>query len=197
MARLPGCAHGPAARIEGPAYCCSAHARPSGPPPTSKRPVIPRVVRSTTTMLLSAEQAINARLATGSIRMPAAPCPILSRFTSFCDAASYITRSPVPKLEMNTCFPSGVNFNRFAPWAWASILTDSFFARRSITDMVPSSLAAVHNCLPSGETSNPSDPLETGTSVCVHCSWSCPPGGGPCGFGEPCPPGGPCAAGRL
>src|SRR6185503_6218779 len=102
-------------------------------------------------------------------------------FTSLRDAASYTTKSPFLRLDINTCLPSGVNASRLAPNTLASILSTRVFDARSITAMVPSSAAAVQSCLPSGDTSKPSEPRETLITVCTQSCRGCglDPGGGP------------------
>src|SRR3954452_16946401 len=78
---------------------------------------------------------------------------------------------------MKTRSPPGVNFNRFAPTTFASIFPDSFLAPRSTIEIVPSLPDAVHNPLPSGDTSNPSEPTTTGTIVWSQSTRGLAPGG--------------------
>src|SRR6185503_15467521 len=95
-----------------------------------------------------------------------------------------------------TCLPSGVNASRLAPNTLASILSTRVFDARSITAMVPSSAAAVQSCLPSGDTSKPSEPRETLITVCTQSCRGCglDPGGGPACSA---PGGGPKLPGRI
>src|SRR5262249_41515628 len=83
-----------------------------------------------------------------------------------------------------------------------------FFAPISITEIVPSQAFATHACVPSGVTSNPSDPPPTGITVSFQSPPGGPggppvpraPGGGspaPCQFGGGPPPAGRSVCSRL
>src|ERR1700744_1798757 len=118
---------------------------------------------------------------------------MVRRFMVWWVAAFRMKRSPVWRLVTKTWLPSGVNFRRFWPAAFASIVVDSCFVVRLITAMVPSSLAAVQSWVPSGDTSKPSEPRLTAMTVWSHCSRA---GGGPgrgAGPAEFGAPGGGCA----
>src|SRR5580704_2932497 len=126
--------------------------------------------------------------------MPPDPWTLGRRFTAFCVAESSITKAE-PGVT-NTSLPSGVNLRRLAPRALAARVAVTFFTAISITEIVPSPALATQTCLPSGETSNPSEPRPTGITV----SFQSPPGGpgiGPGGIpgggpdGESAPGGGP------
>src|SRR6516165_10817089 len=143
------------------------HAIPSGSFPVANVVVTSRAFKSTTAILSSALTATNARAPSGCIKIPSAFFPSGSRFTSFFEATSKITRSPVPRSEISTSLPSGVNFNRFECCVFTSIVAVTFFDPRSMTQTVPSPEFATHCSLSSGERSIPSGPLPTFTFVPV------------------------------
>src|SRR5579859_3232880 len=145
--------------------------------------MIESVFKSMTATYASPEQATNARVPPGSINTPPEPWPMVSRLTSFFDGTSKITSSGPAEISAN--LPSGVNFRRFAPRALAASVAVTFFASISITEIVPSPAFATHACFRSGETSKPSEPRPTGTTV----SFQSPPGGP--GGGPPGRPGVP------
>ena len=117
--------------------------------------------------------------------MPAAPCPIGTRFTSLRVDPSSTTKSGPPNVETNTNFPSGVNFKRFAPRTFTFSVCTTFLAARSMTEMVPSCALAAQISFPSGETSKPSEPLPTGITVSVQLVRGAGLGAAPAGGGGP------------
>src|SRR5690242_15611247 len=74
---------------------------------------------------------------------------------------------------MNTRLPSGVNFSRLAPLTFAGRVAVTFLVVRSTIETVPSPAFATQSSFWSGETSKPSQPFPTGTTV----SFQSPPGG--------------------
>src|SRR5256885_3957982 len=85
----------------------------------------------------------------------------------------------------NASFPSGVNFKRFAPRTFALIVRATLFSAIFTTAIVPACAFAAHSSLPSGETSNPSDPAPTVTKNWLHSAGNGPGAGPPAGGGGP------------
>jgi len=93
-----------------------------------------------------------------------------------------VTSAP-RRAEISASFPSGVNFSRFALLtSGASVLR--YLLARHIDDG-DSSLPGIGHpiSLPSGETSNPSEPLPTRITVSFQSALGAP--GGPPGPGRP------------
>src|SRR3974390_2695048 len=146
----------------------SAQAIPSGSFPVSNVAVTSKFLRSTTTTLLSPLTATNAFDPSGTIKIPSGLFPSLSRFTSFLVFASSTTSSPPPASEISTCFPSGVNFNRFECFVRTFTVPFPFFVPVSIIVTVPSPEFPAHTSNPSGAISIASGPFPTGITVLNH-----------------------------
>jgi len=101
---------------------------PSGSAMLGMVVVMVRVVRSRMEILLSGVWAMKARLAVGSMRMPAAPVPMGRRLMTLRVAASRMTRLGLPRRETRTCLPSGVNFRRLALRVSESRVSITFLA---------------------------------------------------------------------
>src|ERR1017187_4128354 len=97
--------------------------------------------------------------------MPAAPCPMGISLTVLRVPASMTVRSGPPKDEISTSFPSGVNFSRLAPRTSAARVCVTDLLATSMMETVPSWALATQISLWSAETSNPSEPLPTFTTV--------------------------------
>src|SRR6202050_1050702 len=69
------------------------------------------------------------------------------------------------RLEINASLPSGVNFSRFAPLTLADRVSMTFLLTTLMIDTAPPSALRTQISLQSGDTSNPSDPRPTGTTV--------------------------------
>jgi hypothetical protein len=80
--------------------------------------------------------------------------------------ASNTTRSGPARVETRTHLPSGENFSRLAPRMLASRRWTTFLLGTSTIAMLPSCASAAQSSRPFEDTSNPSVPLPTATSVC-------------------------------
>src|SRR5216683_1534987 len=170
-------------------YGLTTHARPSGCLPAATRPITDSDFTSMTATSSSGVQATYARAPSGCITIPAAPCPIGTRFiTARVAERSTVTSGP-RSVETNASDPSGVNLSRFAPRTSTASVCTTCFVATSMTEIVPSWAFATHASLPSGDTSKPSGPLPTGTTVSSQSSRGTGlappggPGGGPPGPG--------------
>src|SRR5207244_12580628 len=90
----------------------------------------------------------------------------------------------------NTSVPSGVNFSRLAPRTSAPSVCTTALLVRSMIEIVPSCALATQASRPSGDTSIPSAPRPTGTTVSVQSTQDAPPGAAAGGAGGPGGPGG-------
>src|SRR6516165_10797640 len=151
-----------------PALLHSAHAIPSGSFPVSNVVVTSSFFKSTTATLLSPLTATNTLKSSGAIKIPSALFPSFSRFTSFRVPASITSNSPLPKSEISTHLPLGVNFTRFECLVPTFTVSVTFFVVVSIIVTVPSPEPAAHTSIPSGEMSIPSGPLPVGITVLNH-----------------------------
>src|SRR5215472_13069898 len=151
-----------------PALLHSAHAIPSGSFPVSNVVVTSSFFKSTTATLLSPLTATNALESSGAIKIPSALFPSFSRFTSFRVPASITSNSPLPKSEISTHLPLGVNFTRFECLVPTFTVSVTFFVVVSIIVTVPSPEPAAHTSVPSGEMSIPSGPFPVGITVLNH-----------------------------
>src|SRR6516162_5465012 len=115
-----------------PLFSHSAQAIPSGSFPVSNVAVTCKFLSSTATTLLSPHTSTNAFDPSGTIKIPSGLFPSLSLFTSFLVFASSTTSSPPPASEISTCFPSGVNFNRFECFDRTFTVSFTFFVSVSI-----------------------------------------------------------------
>lgn len=68
-------------------------------------------------------------------------------------------------LETSTTLPSGVNVSRLAPRALTCRVCSTFFSGRLNTESVPSCAFATQISLPSGATSEPSEPLSMAVTI--------------------------------
>src|SRR5580704_4606928 len=100
--------------------------------------------------------------------IPSGSFPVVNVVVTSSVFKSTTAKSPLPKSEISTSLPSGVNFNRFECFVFTSTVCVTFFDATSIIDTVPSPEFAAHTSFSSGEISIPSGPLPTFTFVPVQ-----------------------------